>query len=34
MNPEMVPLKVDELVEPVVVLTTMTKFVIAGTVKE
>ena len=34
MNPEMVPLKVEEFVDPVVVLTTMTKFVWAGTVKE
>jgi hypothetical protein len=34
MNPETVPLKTEELVEPVAVLTTMTKFVDAGTVKE
>jgi hypothetical protein len=34
MNPETVPLKTDELVDPVAVFTTMTKFVDAGTVNE
>jgi hypothetical protein len=34
MNPETVPLKTDELVAPVAVFTTMTKFVAAGTVNE
>jgi hypothetical protein len=33
-NPETVPLKTEEFVAPVVVLTTMTKFVAAGTVNE
>ncbi|PYJ85582.1 MAG: hypothetical protein DME70_09340 [Verrucomicrobia bacterium] len=33
-NPETVPLKTDEFVDPVVVLTTTTKFVCAGTVNE
>jgi hypothetical protein len=34
MNPETVPLNTDELVAPVAVPTTMTKFVAAGTVNE
>jgi hypothetical protein len=33
-NPETVPLNWDELVEPLVVFTTMTKFDIPGTVNE
>jgi hypothetical protein len=34
MNPEMVPLNTEEFVEPVTVLTTIAKFVCAGTVNE
>jgi hypothetical protein len=34
MKPETVPLKTDEFVDPVTVLTTTTKFVCAGTVNE